>query len=285
MRTETEIRKNRQALILATALLLILTSSFCTASGQQLSGKEAEQYLSRAEESFREGLRLDASDPEAAGESFQKSILYYRELIERGGIRNGKIYYNIANAYFRMGDLGRAILNYKRAALYIPNNDNLKKNLEYARSRGLNKIEAREKEKIFRTLFFLHYDLPFGVRFMIFSVSFALVWIIASIMIFFRNGKLKTALILFSLISAIFLGSLAVEMTSGSAKREGVITEESVVARKGDARSYQPSFTEPLRAGTEFELLEERGGWYHIELINGERCWIPSDSGDPVIEQ
>lgn len=285
MRTETEIRKTGQALILAAVLLLTLTSAFCTASCQQLSGKEAEQYLSRAEDAFKEGLRLDASDPQAAGESFQESILYYRELIERGGIRNGKIYYNIANAYFRMGDLGRAILNYKRAELYIPNNDNLKKNLEYARSRRLNKIEVREKEKIFRTLFFLHYDLPFGVRFMIFSVSFALVWIIASIMIFFRNGKLRTALILFSLISAVFLVSMAVEMTSGSAKREGVVTEESVVARKGDARSYQPSFTEPLRAGTEFELLEERGGWYHIELINGERCWIPSDSGNLVIEQ
>ncbi len=284
MRTEKRISNTSAVIIFAAAASIILISAAGPAAGQQLTAEEARQYLSRAEKSFREGLRLDASDPGASGESFQKSILYYRELIEKGGIRNGKIYYNIANAYFRMGDLGRAILNYKRAALYMPNNDNLKRIMEYARSRRLNKIEAREKEKIFRTLFFLHYDLPFGVRFMIFSVAFALVWITASIMIFFRNGKLKTALILFSAVSALFLVSLAVETASASAEREGVITEESVVARKGDARSYQPSFTEPLRAGTEFNLLEERGGWYHIELVNGERCWIPSTSAELVIE-
>jgi len=268
---------------LATAAVLLVLS--VPAAGEdQLSGAEAERYLSIAEDSFRKGLNLDTSDPGAAENSFQKSILYYRELIEKGGIRNGRIYYNIANAYFRMGNLGRAILNYKRSALYMPNNENLKRNLEYARSRRLNKIEEREKDKIFRTLFFIHYDLPFSVRFHIFSIAFAMVWITATLLIFFTNSRLKTALVLFSILSVLLLVSLAAEITASSKNREGVIITESVVARKGDARSYQPSFTEPLRAGTEFSILEERSKWYHIQLANGERCWIPSDSAETVIQ-
>jgi hypothetical protein len=269
---------------LAAAIALLAVCCNNLSAENELASHRAQSYLSRAEKAFREGLELDATDPEKASDSFQESILYYRELIEKGGIRNGRIFYNIGNAYFRMGELGRAILNYKRAALYMPNNENLRQNLEYARSRRLNKIEERDKEKIFKTLFFLHYDLSFELRFLLFTAGFALVWITAIVMIFIRTGILKTALILFSVITVVFLGSVATEIFSSRGAREGVITMESVMARKGDAKSYQPSFTEPLREGTEFSLLEERGGWYHIELVNGERCWIPSRSAETVLE-
>jgi hypothetical protein len=268
----------------AVVTVILLAGGGAASAGNRLGSEEAGRYLSEAEAAFREGLRLDGSDPEEALESFERSILYYRELIEKGGVENGKIYYNIANAYFRMGELGRAILNYKRSALYMPNNGNLLQNLEYARSRRLNRIEEREKARIFRTLFFLHYDLPFQARFSFFSISFALAWTAGTLLLFFRSGKLKAVLIVISVISGLLLASLVVEIAGGAGYGEGVIIDEQVTARKGDARTYQPSFTEPLREGTEFQLLEKREGWYHIELANGKRCWIPSSSAETVIE-
>ena len=55
-----------------------------------------------------------------------------------------------------------------------------------------------------------------------------------------------------------------------------------VVARKGDGEGYQPSFTGPLHAGTEFALIEERGEWRHVELHDGRRCWLPEKSSELV---
>jgi len=61
----------------------------------------------------------------------------------------------------------------------------------------------------------------------------------------------------------------------------GVVTAE-VVARQGDGRNYQPSFTAPLHAGTEFRLLEKRTSWLRVELNDGRQCWLPAQSCELV---
>ena len=56
--------------------------------------------------------------------------------------------------------------------------------------------------------------------------------------------------------------------------------DPEVIARQGDAESYQPSFEAPLHAGTEFKLREERGAWWQIGLSDGRNAWIPAKSGE-----
>ncbi len=250
----------------------------------KLSLTEIQQLLDEGEKSFRLAMTLDRTEPETALDYYQKSIMYLERIVNEGGIRNGRLYYNIGNAYFRRDDIGRAILNYKRAAMYIPNDPNLEQNLEFARSRRTDSIEKKQREKVFKTLFFLHYDVPSMVRSAIFSYSFALVWILAAILLFVRRGGIRIALVTACLVSAIFLTSLIVESASLARRPEGVITADEVVARKGDAENYEPSFTEPLHAGTEFVLLTQRTGWWQVELENGARCWLPAGSSELVLD-
>ena len=89
-------------------------------------------------------------------------------------------------------------------------------------------------------------------------------------------------MIVASVASGIFLLSMIVESVHSARNPEGVVTAREVIARKGDADTYQPSFTEPLHSGTEFVLLEERSGWLHIELEDGSNCWIPAHAGERV---
>ncbi|MEZ4551129.1 MAG: hypothetical protein R2860_12620 [Desulfobacterales bacterium] len=49
-----------------------------------------------------------------------------------GNVENGKLYYNIGNIYFKTKDIGRFILNYKKAEQYIGNDINYAKNLAFA---------------------------------------------------------------------------------------------------------------------------------------------------------
>ena len=145
-------------------------------------------------------------------------------------------------------------------------------------------METAEREKVFKTLFFLHYDIPSRVRLMIFVVSFSLIWVAAGLNLFARAGWLKGVTIAASVVAAVFLVSLAADRISRTRNPEGVVVAGETVARKGDAVTYQPSFTEPLSAGTEFRLLEKRSDWWHIELEDGARCWIPARAGELVID-
>jgi hypothetical protein len=106
----------------------------------------------------------------------------------------------------------------------------------------------------------------------------------ASLYIFVRSGRLKIAIIIFAIISTGFFTSLMIEKINFTGSPAGVIIDDETVARKGDAVTYQPSFTDPLCAGTEFQLIENRGAWWQIELVNGVRCWIQSDAGETIIE-
>ena len=248
-----------------------------------LSPQEVREHLTLGEESFRKAMELDQRDPDAARDYYRRAVLHFERIVQEGDTKNGKLYYNIGNAYFRLGDLGRAILNYRRAALYVPNDANLKQNLDYARSRRFDRIEEKEREKVFKTLFFLHYDLPSQWRLMIFTISFALVWIAAALLLFARRGSIRSVLVCAVVVCALFLTSLVVESVARARRPEGVITAEEVVARKGDAETYQPSFTEPLHSGTEFNLLEARSDWLYVELKSGARCWIPSSSAELVM--
>ncbi len=271
------------ALAMSFIALLLCFIPVERASSSELSETELGRHLSLAEEAFRQGVALDQTDPRAARDEYERALLHYERIEREDGVRNGRLYYNIANTYFRLGDLGRAILNYKRAALYIPRDENLDQNLEYARSRRTDRIELEESERIFKTLFFLHYDVPSRIRLAIFAVAFAVVWALAALVLFIRWSVLRTLLVVASLVCGLFLLSIVVEAVQAARNPEGVITAREVMARKGDADTYQPSFTEPLHAGTEFTALERRPGWIHIELGNGSRGWIPQSAGELVI--
>ena len=56
------------------------------------------------------------------------------------GFESGELHYNIGNAYFRLGELGRAILFYERAKVALPRDESVRTNLALARSLTADQI-------------------------------------------------------------------------------------------------------------------------------------------------
>jgi tetratricopeptide (TPR) repeat protein len=263
-------------------ILLFMICAVVSSAEARLADQEISNHLSQAEQLFRRAMDLDRTDPDAAKAYYREAILHYEAIVKNGGVRNGKLYYNVGNAYFRLGDTGRAILNYKRAALFMQNDPNLRQNLDYARNRRADRIELRQKEKVLKTLFFIHYDIPSRMKLIVFAISFGALWISAAARLLWRTGWLKIAIAVSAVMSAVFLASLVIDAASLARTPEGVITAEETIGRMGDAETYQPSFKEPLHAGSEFRLLEKRPGWWRVELESGDRTWIPDGAAELV---
>lgn len=66
-------------------------------------------------------------------EKFDQAIADYEGALTLG-LESGPLYYNLGNAYFKAGSLGKAILNYLRAQRLMPADADLKSNLRYAQS-------------------------------------------------------------------------------------------------------------------------------------------------------
>ncbi len=270
---------NRNLRITLIGLLLLCLASPVEAV---LSREQILSLFESGNQSFRKANSL-ADNPDEAKRLYEKAILNYEKIISDGEVRNPKLYYNLANACFLSGDIGRAILNYRRAEELDKTDANIQKNLAFARSRRIDKVAVKAEQRILKTLFFWHYDFSVGTKFLIACISFAIFCAVLTVMTW--RGRafhwVVTAAIC-GILTICFLASVVVETRARADEAPGVITADEVVARQGDGRNYPESFKDPLHAGTEFDLIERRPGWFHVRLSNNTDTWIPENSAELI---
>ena len=255
---------------------ILLSSCFAAVEAGDAS-TEKQVLFDKANGSF--GQANSAQSEEQANELYQQAILNYEKIINKYEIQNPKLYYNLANAYLLKNEIGYAILNYRKAIDLGSSDTNIKKNLAFARSKRIDKIESDSKQKAIHTLLFWHYDFSMRSRFILATIFFVSLCVSTGIIIL--RGR-KTFVVSVSVISAILMVCFAVSVICEDVMRQrrkcGVITARQITAYQGDSRNYPASFKDPLHEGTEFEMLEHRGKWYHIRLENGSEGWITDDS-------
>ena len=261
-----------------TCLFLLIAS---TCSSAELPKEKIYSLYSQANEQFRQAN--STKDSEQALKHYEKAILSFEKIIDEGEVKNAKLYYNLANAYFLQGKMGKAILNYRRALNLDDSDENIKKNLVFAHSKRIDKIPADTEKSVLHTLFFWHYDFSIKTRFLLTCLFWAIVCLcITGIIWMGRSTALKGSAIICSLLTLCFMVSVALEYKTYVNKVSGVITTNEVVARQGDGVNYTSSFKEPLHEGTEFDLLEQRPGWLHIRLSDGSKGWITEGSAELI---
>ena len=258
------------------AAILVLMMSLALAFAQSA---DRASNLQEADKLFNAGNDLATSDYNAAQSNWLKAA----EILETAsGLHNGKIFYNLGNIYFRLGNMGKAILNYRKAEYYIPGDANLMRNLTIARRTRKDKVETKESTRVLKTVFFWHYDFSVATRECIFLVAFTVLFIALTLRLRFRKLALNWTIALAALAALVSAASILITEYERAKHPEGVIIAESVIARTGYSNSYEKSFAEPLHAGTEFKLLDTRADWLEIRLGDGSSAWIPKSKAELI---
>ena len=267
---------SRNTFILLSFAVIIILSYISASYG-------LEDYITtlfhKANDAYERGLGLD-------GEAREKELITaatnYEKLVNQANIKNGYLYYNLGNTYFHLNELGKAILNYRRAQRLMPNYPELRENLRTALLKRQDKIDKTQMESIWRTLFFWHYLICTRSKALFFSFFFTLIWILLFIRIYQNSILVKWALIS-SILLIVFLGaSLIMERYERNYIKSGVIITKEVDAKKAPYQGAESEFLKPLHEGTEFQLIEERSGWFKIKLDDGKTTWIPADSSELI---
>lgn len=276
----------RRVLLLMVACLVVMVGS--GRADAALSAEDARSTLDAASENFRKGTTLLESDREAARTALVGAIEGYERLIRDGGYQSGGLFYNIGTAHLMLGDVGRAILNFRRAERYSPNDANLAANLALARQRVASRIDAPGDERLRRVLLFWHDETSPASRMSVFIGAYALAWGWAFLRLLRPSiiGGWWPVLGL-GVISASCLASLIVQERAERSRSDAVIVAAQSIGRKGpDVAAYEPTFKEPLRAGVEFEIIERRPGWVLARLADRRTTWLPeadSEALSPIV--
>jgi len=264
-------------ILISCMFLLIVTA----AVEAKLPREQVYSLYNQANETFRQAH--STKEPDQAERLYEKAILNFEKIIGQGEIENAKLYYNLANAYFLTGRLGKAILNYRKAAKVDGADEDIQKNLAFARSKRIDRIGIKTEKRVLQTLFFWHYDFPLKTKFLLTCIFFGIVCLCITAAIWFGRRPAPTiSAIICGILTLCFLISVAIEYKNQTSNVCGVITAKEVVARQGDGENYAPSFKEPLHEGTEFDLLENRPGWFHIKLSDDSDGWVPNNATEVI---
>lgn len=257
---------------------IVMTASAVTAKAS-LPKDQLYILFNQANEAFRQAN--SSQNTSIADGLYEKVILIYEKIINEGEIESAGLYYNLGNAYLLKENIGKAILNYRRAQKLDSSDTNIQKNLDFARSQRIDKITPKTRKRIMETLFFWHYDFSLRTKFILTCLFFASFCITLTVIVWFgRTAPTSAIIVITSICMLCFLCSVIVETQQRTRTICGVITVQEVVARQGDGQNYPVSFKEPLHEGTEFDVLERRPGWLHIRLSDNNDGWIPNNTAE-----
>jgi hypothetical protein len=237
--------------------------------------------LEQAQAEYDQALTLLADRPDRARELFRSAAARF-ESIAGGGVKNGYLEFNLGNCCLHAGDVGRAILHYRRAQRFIPRDAQLLNNLQIARKRCLTPIPTSRAGAILRSIFFWHFETAAAGRVRFAMLMYVLVWLaMIGRTLLPRRWSTVTA-------SAAAVMCVAAASSAGLSHwsernvPEGVVLSMDVAAHNGPGHGYQRQFEQPLQAGTEFSLRQRRQGWWEIELPDGKRGWIEAVHGELI---
>ena len=232
---------------------------------------------------FDEAQRLQNGQPDRARQLFRSAAQRFIS-IAAGGAVNGRLEFNIGNCLLQAGDVGRAILHYRRAQRLIPRDPLLADNLSVARSRCLTQIQPTRRSDFVKSVFFWHYQTAIATRLQVGLGLYVAVWVLLSA----RSVAPRRWLTIWAVVAAISAGacgaSVAAERWFERNAPEAVVTAMDVVVYKGPGAGYQRQFEQPLQPGVECTVRERRGTWWNIELADGNSGWIEASSAELITE-
>jgi len=234
-------------------------------------GAGADSRIS-AQELFFEANRAYKSD------AFRKAADTYLKLIEEG-FEDGHIYYNLGNAFFRLGELGRAILSYERARCLIPRDDDLNFNLSHARTRVQDIIGDAGA---FPLDDFLGLDgLNLYEAFWVFALVNGLFFAVLCTRLFKRSEWTYYLSILLAIFVAIGAAAFALKWYGAASDDRAIVVSEEAAVRAGPDSSDTVLFK--IHEGAVVHHERTEGDWVLLHVSQDKRGWMESRHLERVI--
>ena len=228
--------------------------------------------LAAQEAIFDEGNRLYREG------DFAGAVELYERILERG-VESGELHYNLGNAWFRLGELGPAILHYERARRIMPRDDDLGANLELARSLTTDQVAPLPGFWLFRVA---RWWVDLLSRPALLAVV-TLAWLTAmSALIVVVAGRGEFLLVWSrraaagaGVVTLVFgLGLLAREIDVGRADEAVIMAEEAAVHSAPSDDDELLIFT--VHEGTKVRVERRSDEWVEIVLEDGKVGWVRS---------
>lgn len=211
--------------------------------------------------------------------SFAEAQEAYEALITEG-YQSKALFYNLGNTYYRLGQKGKAILNYERALLLAPKDREIRENLAFVKEQLSGEIIALE---VFPLIAFWQNMQE--------SFSSA-TWTVVGLLFFWAGAAGFLGWLLLpsrqQKVRGFVLGVLGLALCiipfllASGRKASQVASDKAVIVAPAAALYTSPSagaeVLYPLFEGATVRTVEPLQDWYKVNLANGYQGWVPKAS-------
>lgn len=191
-----------------------------------------------------------------------------------------KLYYNLGNAYFKNGELGRSIVLYNKALRLRPGDRDARFNLAIARSRVRVRIEPVPRFFMSRWV-----DTARGLLSGNGWAVVSLIMLAATLaaLLFYLLGKQRTvrksgfygAIVAFLIFLIVFGFALRGRREARNPSAAVVMSEAATVKTAPDTASPDAFI---LYEGTEIRITGQLDDWREVEIADGNKGWIAASA-------
>ena len=207
--------------------------------------------------------------------NFEKAATEYEQILLQS-LHSAALYYNLANAYFKQGELGKALLNYNRASRIAPSDEDIRHNQEYAEKMTKDSIEKLPE-------FFLSTWLRqvrgamsctawtiLSLVMLVVALTMGLVYLLSQRMSLRKVGfyTMAIAALLFVVSSAFALSQRNMLIN----RTEAIVMSSAASVKSSPDRSATELFV--LHEGTKVSIGETIDGWAEVRIADGRKGWI-----------
>ena len=209
---------------------------------------------------------------------YQETIRIFQSIVEKG-YQGKSLYYNLGNAYFRIGKIGLAILYYEKAKKISPSDEDVNYNLAFANSKIADKIETLPKFFIFD--WWENALALFSISGWTYAAYLFYLFILGAVGYYYFAGSLKGQRIAFytGIISTFFL-VLTIVLLAVNLNRElnykfGIVVDPVVVVKFSPDQNSKDAFI--VHEGLKVQAEDNVNAWIKIKLIDGKGGWLKNN--------
>lgn len=212
---------------------------------------------------------------------YDSAIIHYEAALQTGQ-ESAALYFNLGNARFKSGDLGRAIVNYLRAQRLDPSDDDILHNLDFARQFSTVQMEGVELNPIssFIQAIVGPYRLntwawwtsvAFVALFLLFILRFGLS---------FSNAIVRSGINVLVVVVVILGGLTTWKYRAEYVDLRGVVISDAATVYTGPSNNSDVELQ--AAPGLVVEILGQSGDYYNVLFANKRRGWMKSDQVETI---
>jgi tetratricopeptide (TPR) repeat protein len=207
---------------------------------------------------------------------FVDAIREYESILS-SGLESGNLYYNLGNAYYKNNQLGKALVNYKRAEHFVPRDSDLKFNENLVR----DQLHVDEQQNnIFEKLFAKHIAFYTEEEMITIITGLGFIILFGYLFLFFIKPQIRFKWILMIglvLVFLVYLIGLCFEIEHDHSRALVISSTPANYEPLEKSTAYYQ-----LKEGEDVEVVSEDSGWYKIKRYDGKLGWIPKEKLEKI---